>query len=230
MSDDSFSNSPYKPQQPRIPGVPDSGSRTPRAGGGPAGSKATAWAIIAVAVVVAVIAALAVDHLMFRKAVSVSSEVATAPAESTPKAAPEKTQEEVPVGPGTIATRKELAKEWSSKRFDFRDDAAGTTIQALVVHLPGDNYWAFSLREPYGTCMLQYLTDVKEIQTEYNYTSSYPLVGDPCNHSLFDLTKYGGGPSGMVRGQIVQGQAVRPPVAIELKVKGEEIIAVRSEE
>lgn len=230
MSDDSSSNSPYKPQQPRIPGVPDSASRTARPGNGPGGSKAVAWVVIAVAVVVSVIAAVAVDHLMFHKTAPVSSEAVPAPAASTPKTAPEKAQEVVPIGPGPIATRKELAKEWSSKRFDFRDEAAGTTIQALVVHLPGDNFWAFSLREPYGTCTLEYLTDLKEIQSVYNYTASYPLVGDPCNQSLFDLTKYGGGPSGMVRGQIVQGRAVRPPVAIELTIKGDEITAVRPEE
>jgi hypothetical protein len=230
MPDDSFSNSPYKPPQPRIPGVPESSLRLPHAGSGPVGSKAVAWAIIGAAAIVAVIAAVAVDHLMFHETARVSSEVASAPAVSTSKSAPEKTREVVPVGPGPIATRKELAKEWSSKRFDFRDEVAGTTIEALVVHLPGDNYWAFSLREPYGNCTLQYLTDLNQIQTVYNYTSSYPLVGDPCNQSLFDLTKYGGGPSGMVRGQIVQGQAVRPPVAIELNVKGDEIIAVRPEE
>lgn len=230
MSDDSYSNSPYRPQQPRIPGVPDTSPRTRRSGDGPGGSKAVAWAIIAVAVVVAVIVAASVDHLIFHKAAPVASEAVPAPVASAPKAMPEKTPEVVPVGPGPIATRKELAKEWSSKRFDFRDEAAGTTIQALVVHLPGDNFWAFSLREPYGTCTLQYLTDLSDIQSVYNYTSSYPLVGDPCNQSLFDLTKYGGGPSGMVRGQIVQGRAVRPPVAIELQIKGDEIIAVRPEE
>lgn len=230
MPDDSFSNSPYKPPQPRIPGVPESRSRSGHAGSEPAGSKAAAWTIIAAAVVIAVIAAAAVDHLMFHKATPVSSEVDSAPAASIAKREPDKIQEVVPVGPGPIATRKELAKEWSSKRFDFRDEAAGTTLEALVVHLPGDDYWAFSLREPYGTCTLQYLTDLNQIQTVYNYTSSYPLVGDPCNESLFDLTKYGGGPSGMVRGQIVQGRAVRPPVAIELKIKGDEIIAVRPEE
>jgi hypothetical protein len=230
MSDDSSSNSPYKPQQPRIPGVPDFGSQSARGGSGPAGSKGAAWAIIGVAVLVSVIAAVAVDNLIFRKPTQEVSEVASSPAPSVSKPAPEKPQEVVPIGPGPIATRKELAKEWSSKRFDFRDEAAGTTIQGLVVHLPGDNFWAFSIREPYGSCTLQYLTDLNEIQSEYNYTSSYPLVGDPCNQSLFDLTKYGGGPSGMVRGQIVEGRAVRPPVAIELKVKGDEIIAVRPEE
>lgn len=230
MTDDSFSSGPYKAQQPRIPGVPDSVPRSSHSGGGPAGSKAAAWGFIGAAIIVSLVVAFAVGHWAFQKSTPQQTEVAAPPVEASPKPAPEKPQEVVSLGPGPIATKKELAKEWSSKRFDFRDETSATTIQALVVHLPGGNYWAFSLREPYGTCMLQYLTDLHQIQTLYNYTSSYPLVGDPCNESLFDLTKYGGGPSGMVRGQIVQGRAVRPPVAIELKVKGDEIIAVRPEE
>lgn len=230
MTDNSFSNGPYKAQQPRIPGVPDSAPRSSHPGGGPAGSKAAAWGFIGSAIIVSLVVAFAVGHWMFQKPAPQQTEVAAPPVEASPKAVPEKPEEAVSVGPGPIATKKELAKEWSSKRFEFRDEAAATTIEALVVRLPGDSYWAFSLREPYGTCTLQYLTDLNQIQTVYNYTSSYPLVGDPCNESLFDLTKYGGGPSGMVRGQIVQGRAVRPPVAIELKVKGDEIIAVRAEE
>lgn len=230
MTENSFSNGPYKAQQPRIPGVPDSAPKSSHPLGGPAGSKAAAWGLVGAATIVSVVVAFAVGHWAFQKSTPRQTEVAAPPVETGPKAAPEKPQEVVSVGPGPIATKKELAKEWSSKRFDFRDGAAGTTIQALVVHLPGDTYWAFSLREPYGSCALQYLTDLNQIQTAYNYTSSYPMVGDPCNESLFDLTKYGGGPSGMVRGQIVQGRAVRPPVAIELRVKGDEIIAVRPEE
>jgi hypothetical protein len=55
------------------------------------------------------------------------------------------------------------------------------------------------------------------------------MVGDPCNHAVFDLTRYGSGPNGLVRGEIKQGAAVRPPIAIEIETKGKRLLAVRME-
>lgn len=230
MPDDNPTNNPYRPQQPRIPGVTEAMSRSPRRGGGVPGSNPGLLAGIGVAIVFLVVIVFAIGHWMFRKAVAKPPETAAAAAPiAKPERPPERPAEQILIGPGPIATKEELAKVWSSKRFDFRDAAAGTIIQGLAVHLPGNVYWGFSLREPYGTCTLQYITDPNELQSSYNFTSSYPLVADPCNQSLFDLTKYGSGPTGLVRGQIVQGNAVRPPVAIELRVKGNDIVAVRSE-
>lgn len=146
-------------------------------------------------------------------------------------AAPERAKPAVslPMGPGPITTTDDLAKTWSSQEFEFRNAGIEQTVPAIVVHLPGNVYWAFSLREPYGHCTLEYVTDLQRLKSEYNFTSDYPVVADPCNRAIFDLTKYGSGPNGLVRGQIVQGEGIRPPIAIEVRVKGKDIIAVRSE-
>jgi hypothetical protein len=55
------------------------------------------------------------------------------------------------------------------------------------------------------------------------------MVGDPCNRAVFDLTRYGTGPNGVIRGAIVSGQGVRPPTAIEIKVRGKQIVATQLE-
>ncbi len=57
------------------------------------------------------------------------------------------------------------------------------------------------------------------------------MVVDPCTHAVYDLMRYGGGApdGGLVRGDIVQGAGVRPPLAIEVRTDGKDIIAVRSE-
>ena len=100
----------------------------------------------------------------------------------------------------------------------------------MVVRLPGGEYWGFSLREPFGNCDLEYVTDMAALQTNYNFSADHPMVGDPCNHSVFDLMRYGTTPSGtLVRGEIEQGGAIRPPIAIEIRKDGNEIRAVRME-
>jgi hypothetical protein len=133
-----------------------------------------------------------------------------------------------PVAPGQIATTDELSRDWAAKKFYFRDPA-GKTSPAMIVHLPDGAYWAFSLREPYGPCELEYITDLEKLRGDYNFSATYPMVGDSCTHTVFDLTKYGSGPSGVVRGDIVAGPGVRPPLAIELQINGTKILAVRSE-
>ena len=100
----------------------------------------------------------------------------------------------------------------------------------MLVRLPGGTLWAFSLREPYGSCELEYVTNLKQLHDQYGFTAAYPMVGDPCNRTLFDLTQYGNGPGGFVRGEVAQGSGWRPPMAIELRTKGDEIIAARMEE
>jgi len=99
----------------------------------------------------------------------------------------------------------------------------------MVVRLPGNAYWAFSLRVPYGTCELQFVTDMETLRTVYKFAAVHPMVGDPCTHTVYDLTKYGRGPNGVVRGAVVAGTAIRPPLAIEVEVQGHEIVATRSE-
>jgi len=231
MPDDNGSSNPYKPQQPRIPGVPSGGP-----GGGGGGSRAAEMVPrlvlrvgIAAIVVAVVVTAMKFSHSSKPAAEPAATSAPAAEPAAKPAAEPEKPAEKILVGPGPVATKQEVEKNWAAKRFDFRDPTSGTIEQAMVVHLPGNAYWGFSLREPYGTCGLLYLTDENTIQAQYGYTTDHPLVADPCTKTLYDLEKYWNGPDGLVRGQMVQGSGVRPPMAIEMKVKGDEIWAVRSE-
>jgi hypothetical protein len=43
------------------------------------------------------------------------------------------------------------------------------------------------------------------------------------------LTRYGSGPAGLVRGEIAHGAAVRPPLAIEIEVRGKQVLAKKIE-
>ena len=133
-----------------------------------------------------------------------------------------------PVAPGVIATTDELSQPWTAKKFVFTEHT-GKKIPALVVRLPDATYWAFSLREPYGSCELEYITDLDKLRMQYNFSATHPMVGDPCSHTVFDLATYGSGPSGEVRGEIVAGTGVRPPLAIEVEVHGTKILATRAE-
>jgi hypothetical protein len=159
-----------------------------------------------------------------QQTVPVPAAMGAAPGEVAPKV-----QEALPMGPGEIASSEELAKPWSSKRFVFHNQLTDEQVPAMVVRLPNGVFWGFSLREPYGSCELEWVTDLNKLQTDYDFRSQHPMIGDPCNHSVFDLTRYGNGPNGLVRGEIVHGAAVRPPVAIEVREQGNKILAVRME-
>ncbi|MFZ3200524.1 MAG: hypothetical protein WA175_05170 [Candidatus Acidiferrales bacterium] len=232
---------PFKPQQPRIPGVPasvcldklassppDEGLPVPGKTG--AGIRKLSASLVAAGVLIVVIAAFLHSRISSREPDQANSSPAGATSPSSAAAAASKSAEDLPVAPGEVAKADELAKAWSAKRFLFRNPATGDLAPAMVVRLPGGEYWGFSLREPFGNCDLEYVTDMAALQTNYNFSADHPMVGDPCNHSVFDLMRYGTTPSGtVVRGEIEQGGAIRPPIAIEIRKEGNEIRAVRME-
>lgn len=152
--------------------------------------------------------------------------VAAAPEIVAQPVAPKPVQT-IPVAPGAIATTSELNEPWSVRKFLYRNPG-GDTFPALLVRLPGDTYWAFSLRSPNGTCDLEFAS-AEKLRSDYNLVARHPMVGDPCTHTVYDLARYGNGPNGLVRGAVVAGIGVRPPLAIEVQVQGREIIASRSE-
>jgi len=135
--------------------------------------------------------------------------------------------EKLPFAPGAIATTSQMKEPWSTQKFLYHD-ANGDIVPGLLVHLHGDDYWAISLREPFGTCELEFAS-VDRLRDYYNFPSKYPMVGDPCSRTVYDLTQYGSGPNGLVRGEIVAGIGSRPPIAIEVQVEGEKIVASHSE-
>ena len=136
-----------------------------------------------------------------------------------------------------IAEITALARPWSSADFFFRSSSTGEDIPATIIRLPGRSagqaggYWAFSRRAPYGSCQLEYITDLKKLRSEYGYrAASHPLVGNPCSHTLYDPLKTANLAGNVfVRGGIVQGGDIRPPFGVEIRIRGKEILAIRSE-
>ena len=134
-----------------------------------------------------------------------------------------------------IGTVQELSRPWASKRFVFRKRASSELLPALVVRLPvgGDRdgaYWGFSRQAPYGKCELELVTDLNRLASQYGFKSHYPMVGDPCTGTVYDPLRLGTAPGGAwVRGEVVQGAGLRPPIAIEIRVRGNQLIATQIE-
>ena len=238
MPDNNEKTDPFKPPQPRIPGVSNT---TPKEkpveeNAEPARPSRISrflplpippnWILAGLAGTLLIGGGIAwVSHGSSAKnAVPAAVSEPAQPAAVTPKPA-----EKLPIAPGEVATTNELAKPWSSKRFIFREPGTSKDTLGIVVHLPGGTYWGLSLREPYGSCELEYVTDLRKLETEYHYRASHPMVGDPCNRTVFDLMRYGNAPGGLVRGEIAQGAGVRPPMAIEIRTRGNQILATRME-
>jgi hypothetical protein len=130
-----------------------------------------------------------------------------------------------------IAQVANLSKPWSSA--DFFIDGTPATI----IRLPGGSptaasgYWAFSRKAAYADCQLEYITDLNKLRQEYEFRqATHPLVGNPCSRTLYDPTKTVSLPGNIwIRGAIVQGSDIRPPLGVEIKIQGKQILAVRTE-
>jgi hypothetical protein len=241
VSDEPKKQDPFKPQEPNIPGVTGNPARskpsseeprpiarqTRNSASGADKIPARKWLAIA-----AIAIGLVSLTLFLWKRSSTSGEAQAVPAaapviDHPPVAA--QSPPSVPVGPGPVATTLELAKPWSSKRFTFRASQTTDNLPALVVHLPSGVYWGLSMREPFGNCELEYVTDLQKLARVYDFQAVHPMVGNPCNHAVYDLARYGTGLNGPVRGAIVSGGGVRPPMEIEIKVRGQQIVATQLE-
>ncbi len=242
---------PFKPAQPQIPGVSstegkphhqpepsDEAVHAPAVMGPSSNAPAELPELRLVWVGLTLIGALATIFLLFghtQKAAPKASVAAPVAASARPASVPllpdaAPIDKSLAVGPGMVATASQLAKPWSAKEFYFRDSFTQKPVPAMVVRLPGGALWGFSLRESFGNCELEYVTDLQKLRRVYGFSASHPMVADPCSKSVFDLMDYGNAPSGLVRGDIVQGSALRPPLAIEMRSQNDQIIAVRSEQ
>ncbi len=226
---------PFRPSQPQIPGVAPTVLVPETAPASPADipeaipqRKNSKWIIASVAAALVVGAGFAWwTHISssrnsLRDAAASAADSGEVTSAAQPAAA-------LANGPGEIASTEELSKPWSSKQFLYHNALTGVTVPAMVVRLPGGKYWGFSLREPYGKCDMELVTDLQKLQTDYSFRAAHPMVGDPCDRSVFDLTRYTTAPGGLVRGEIEQGPAIRPPVAIEISTRGDKVLAERME-
>jgi hypothetical protein len=135
-----------------------------------------------------------------------------------------------------VATVSEL-KPWGAKQFTFRNRLTGENVPALIVRLPtgssaqASGYWSFAMKPAYGNCQLDYIDDLEKLRTDYGYQQArHPMIGNPCNRSLYDPLKYAPLPGGVLaRGAVIQGSDLRPPLGIETKIHGKQILAVRME-
>jgi hypothetical protein len=220
----------FHPEMPRIPGVagarPDS-----RAKLNGANAQRLIRILGAAAAVVAIVMAMVWWIRSARRkavnAVSTGAALAQSPAPQPPPLAA------VPpahAGPAAAATVEELSKPWSAKKFIFVKPLTYENVEALVIRLPGGGLWAFALQEPYGRCELEFVTDAGQLAAKYGYRASHPMVVNPCNSTVYDPLKVGPlGGNTWARGEIVQGGGLRPPLSIDVVVRGHSIVADRME-
>ncbi len=162
-----------------------------------------------------------------------AAQIEVPPAPPDPNAALPHANEANPV----IATTADLAKPWSHLDFFIRNTLSGENVPATIVRLPGGSasdasgYWAFSRLAPYGDCKLEFISDMNELRTTYDYRpASHPLVGNPCSRTLYDPLKFASlAGNVIVRGAIVQGGDIRPPLSVQIRVRNKEILAIRTE-
>jgi hypothetical protein len=131
-------------------------------------------------------------------------------------------------GPSVAAKVEELSKPWAAKKFTFVTPLTAEAVEAMVIRLPGGGLWAFALKEPYGKCNLEFVTDLGSIGSKYGYQANHPMVVNPCSSTVYDPLKVGPlGANTWARGEIVQGGGLRPPLSIDVHVRGHSIVADR---
>jgi hypothetical protein len=130
-----------------------------------------------------------------------------------------------------------MSKPWTSKSFFFVNHLTGENVPAILIRLSSgsasqvNGYWALETNVPFGNCKLEYITDLDRLINDYDFRApKHPMVGNPCSRSVFDPLKMTEIPGNFwVRGSLVQGSDVRPPLGIELKIQGKGILAIRME-
>src|SRR5262249_33944512 len=221
----------FKAEMPEIPGVSGPGAKH---------SPGSAMAIRLVGGLLAVLVVLVIGTRFVMR----SKHAEPLPVQATPQievptpavdptaAIPKATE-----GSPGIATISEMAKPWSSKDFFFNNRLNGENVPSLLIRLPGagpsqsNGYGALVMTAAFGNCKLEYVTDLEKLKTDYGFRNpKHPMVGNPCSRTLFDPTRMTNLPGNVwVRGAIAQGSDLRPPLGIEVKVEGKDVLAVSME-
>jgi hypothetical protein len=221
----------FKPEMPRIPGV---------SAGAPnrAASKKPNLAVLG-ALAAALLVAAAAAHFAIRPRHADAPAAAETPQLQVPTPAPDPTASypRATEAEPTVATVDEMTSPWSHKDFFFQDRLTGENLPALLLRLPSGSatqptgYWSFVMRTAYGTCNLEFISDLNRLHRDYGFRAAqHAMIGDPCSRTVFDPEKMTMLPGNIwVRGAIVQGAGVRPPLGIELRIKDKKILAIRHE-
>jgi hypothetical protein len=217
---------PFRPEMPQIPGV---GTGSPQAQRGFSGFDTQRLLQIGgIAAAVVLIGALL--FWWFKSKSRGTGNTASSETNVAEQAAPAfelpNPVAAVHDGPTVAATVDELSKPWAAKKFTFVKPLTLEKIDAMVIRLPSGGLWAFSLQGPYGRCELEFVTDLASLASKYGYNASHPMVLNPCDRTIFDPLKVGAlGGNTWARGEIVQGSSLRPPISIDVKVRGRSIVA-----
>jgi hypothetical protein len=216
---------PFQPEMPQIPGVSD-GSHHAKHGLDLPDSRPPSQ-IVGIAIVVLLIAAASFWWFKIKsRAATTTSTDAEVTEQLEPTVPPPNPIVPAHNGPSVAATVDELSKPWAAKKFNFVKPITRENIDAMVVRLPGGELWGFSLQAPFGRCELEFVTNIATLASKYRFNASHPMVVNPCDSTVYDPLKLGSlGGNTWVRGQIVQGSSLRPPISIDVKVHGSSIVA-----
>jgi hypothetical protein len=139
---------------------------------------------------------------------------------------------ETPQAPGMVASTQEMGKAWSVAKFQMKL-ATGENAAAMVIHLPGRTgagaYWGLLSVAPYGQCEMELVTDLTKIARQYEYRARHPMLVDSCTQTIYDPMSYGAAHGRWIRGQVVKGTGLRPPMAVEILIQKGNLIATRTE-
>jgi hypothetical protein len=231
---DNASNARFKPEMPAIPGVqpalPPSGGGSPRLN--PLLLVGIAALVLALLILVGV--RLLSHHRPVEQAkTGPPAQIEVPPPPPDPNSLLPHATEANPV----IGNINDFSKPWSSAVFFIRNTITGEDVPATIVRLPTgsparrSSYWAFSRKAIYGTCQLEYIYDLDKLRQDYGYKSAnHPLVGNPCTRVLYDPLKTTNLPGNLwIRGAIIQGSDVRPPIGVEIQIQGKNVLATRTE-
>ncbi len=217
----------FRPEMPKIPGVENARPQTDPEQAGQ--NRKMLTLILGAAGILAVMVALYVwTNRSARRALGLkASEGAQEVTETTDsKSAPPQAGVSGAANPAEIATVDEVAEPWAAKKFNFVKPFTDEKVPAILIRLPEGGLWAISLIEPFGQCGLEYITDVGAIAARYSYKATHPMVVNPCKRAVYDPLKVGPlGTGTWARGEIVQGEALRPPLSIDVDVQGHVIVA-----
>jgi len=215
----------FRPDMPQIPGVGQDFQPPTQGPGGLDSQRLLLIAGIAAAVILLGAILLWRGRSKPDAAANPISNAETAETPAPPDALP--TPAAQPFDGTTVAaTVGELSKPWSAKQFTFVKPFTRENIPAMVVRLPGGSLWAFSLQGPLGRCDLEFVADLDKLASQYKYKAGHPMVVSPCDGTVYDPLKIGAlGGDTWARGEIVRGSSLRPPISIDVKVRGSSIMA-----